>query len=481
MRCMLAVAVTVWMIVPLSESSAAPWSTDPSVESVLDVLDIAPDAPVRSVTGPTDEVLASLAQDLDVVMVWPDLEVTDLKMNGPAHAALRAIAAQTGGVWHAEGDLLALGSPLASSSIRTEVEDTVVAQATAYAAGPTEAYRIVLALGRDRGVLTRCAESEAGITLGSLPPAVSAEVVQGLQELPFGISDSLEPINSARVALETRPLLALATLDGTTVCLGVRLDRSLDGSAEPQLLLDAAEWAALCAHYLRSPEPGAAPGWDRGAISVPQGLARQTLGQLFGERLVTTGPETIVVGPDLLGDRVVLYSPGESTVPALDLSLAIAGAVPWIEARQLGEFLYLGPHGEARHRMMAEVLDREEYIVRVRSLATQLYRLLAPIPPESPFTEEHYVDSALIPFASMDAGQRQLVEATFAAVVPNWDAMCDYLGVLPTPALILTLSAGDSNYRADTDLYGMGSNTLLPRRLLGRSTDTDTDSIGDAE
>ncbi|MDI9600688.1 MAG: hypothetical protein QM328_00880, partial [Acidobacteriota bacterium] len=156
----------------------------PTEAAVLQSLGVDPDTPVDGVAGLWDEVLGSLAETLQVVVMAPHVRARVLYIApGSASEALASLAVQCDGVWVGVQGMLCLRT---TDAYAPTITDRWEAVGSSLALGLYAEAGIAAALASDPSLL-KGAMGESGFVVSDLPEDARDQVMRAMTRLNPGL------------------------------------------------------------------------------------------------------------------------------------------------------------------------------------------------------------------------------------------------------------------------------------------------------
>ena len=369
----------------------------PTEAAVLQSLGVDPETPVDGVAGLWDEVLGSLAETLQVVVMAPHVRARGLCITpGSASEALASLAVQCDGVWVGVQGMLCLRTTDAYGPAMTYQWERV---GRSVGLGLHAEARIAAVLGSDPSLL-KGAMGESGLMVSDLPEDTRDRVMRAMTRLNPGLGRMLAPWHSMRVRVGLSPSLLLLTSSGSALCAPVHLRDIAAGN--PRLELQPEAWARAS---------GAAE--DAGA------------------------------------HEVFVARPAAVTVPLDDLASAVVTCCPWLEVRRLEEVRHLGVSAEGVWAIWLVMWHRYGDDRELLPICRSFYSQPDPALPPSPFDLETSIACRPVAYADLSPEQRDYLDSTFESA-EGWDAIdrADlFVLLLPSLSMILTQGeAGNEEY-----------------------------------
>ena len=437
----------------------------PTEAAVLQSLGVDPDTPVDGVAGLWDEVLGSLAETLQVVVMAPHVRARGLCIPpGSASEALASLAVQCEGVWVGVQGMLCLRT---TDAYAPTIADRWEAVGDSLALGLYAEARIAAALGSDPSLLEG-AMGESGFVVSDLPEDARDQVMRAMTRLNPGLGRRLAPWHSMRVRVGLRPLLLLLTSSGSALCAPVLLSEIAAGN--PRLELQPEAWARASGAAEGATEPPP-PVRNDASRELEPGAGLLSVAELIGAADVHVGgADRVSVSEDAGAHEVFVARPAAVTVPLDDLASAVVTCCPWLEVRRLEEVRHLGVSAEAVSTLWMVLWHRYGADRDLLPVCRSYYSQPDPVLPPSPFDLEAIIACRPVGYADLSPEQRDYVDSTFESV-EGWDSIdrAD-LSVLLLPGLWMLLTqgeAGDEDYaRLGSEVMPLSLWTQVPLSLL---------------
>ncbi len=437
----------------------------PTEAAVLESLGVDPDTPVDGVAGLWDEVLGSLAETLQVVVMAPHVRARGLCIPpGSASEALASLAVQCDGVWVGVQGMLCLRT---TDAYAPTITDRWEAVGSSLALGLYAEAGIAAALASDPSLL-KGAMGESGFVVSDLPEDTRDQVMRAMTRLNPGLGRRLAPWHSMRVRVGLRPLLLLLTSSGSALCAPVLLSEIAAGN--PRLELQPEAWARASGAAEEATEPPP-PVRDDASRELEPGAGLLSVAELIGAADVHIGgADRVSVSEDAGAHEVFVARPTAITVPLDDLASAVVTCCPWLEVRRLEEVRHLGVSAEGVWAIWLVMWHRYGADRDLLPVCRSYYSQPDPVLPSSPFDLEAIIACRPVGYADLSPEQRDYVDSTFESV-EGWDSIdrAD-LSVLLLPGLWMLLTqgeAGDEDYaRLGSEVMPLSLWTQVPLSLL---------------
>lgn len=423
----------------------SPSEDGPSAEAaVLQSLGVDPEAPVDGVAGLWDEVLGSLAETLQVVVMAPHVRARGLCIPpGSASEALASLAVQCDGVWVGVQGMLCLRTTDAYAPTITNVWERI---GTSLALGPYAEAGIAAVLGSDPSLLEG-AMVEPGVMVSDLPEDARDRVMHAMTRLNPGLGRRLAPWHSMRVRVRLDPSLLLLTSSGSALCAPAPLSEIAAG--RPRLELQPEAWARASGATEDATEPPPSVRDDASRALEP-GAGLFSVAELIGAADVHAGgADRVSVSEDAGVHEVFVAAPAAVTVLLDDLASAVVTCCPWLELRRLEELHHLGLSVEGVSAIWEDIWHQYGHDRVLLPTCRSFYSQPDPALPPSPFSPEMIIACRPVRYVDLSPEQRDYVDSTFESA-EGWDAVDQTnLSVLLLPSLWVTLTqgeAGDADY-----------------------------------
>ncbi len=437
----------------------------PTEAAVLESLGVDPDTPVDGVAGLWGEVLGSLAETLQVVVMAPHVRARGLCIPpGSASEALASLAVQCDGVWVGVQGMLCLRT---TDAYAPTITDRWEAVGDSLALGLYAEAGIAAALASDPSLL-KGAMGESGFVVSDLPEDTRDQVMRAMTRLNPGLGRRLAPWHSMRVRVGLSPSLLLLTSSGSALCAPVHLRDIAAGN--PRLELQPEAWARASGAAEDATEPPP-PVRDDASRALEPGAGLLSLAELIGAADVHAGgADRVSVSEDAGAHEVFVARPAAVTVPLDDLASAVVTCCPWLEVRRLEEVRHLGVSAEGVWAIWLVMWHRYGADRDLLPVCRSYYSQPDPVLPPSPFDLETIIACRPVGYADLSPEQRDYVDSTFESV-EGWDSIdrAD-LSVLLLPGLWMLLTqgeAGDEDYaRLGSEVMPLSLWTQVPLSLL---------------
>ncbi len=437
----------------------------PTEAAVLESLGVDPDTPVDGVAGLWGEVLGSLAETLQVVVMAPHVRARGLCIPpGSASEALASLAVQCDGVWVGVQGMLCLRT---TDAYAPTITDRWEAVGSSLALGLYAEAGIAAALASDPSLL-KGAMGESGFVVSDLPEDTRDQVMRAMTRLNPGLGRRLAPWHSMRVRVGLRPLLLLLTSSGSALCAPVLLSEIAAGN--PRLELQPEAWARASGAAEGATEPPP-PVRNDASRELEPGAGLLSVAELIGAADVHVGgADRVSVSEDAGAHEVFVARPAAVTVPLDDLASAVVTCCPWLEVRRLEEVRHLGVSAEGVWAIWLVMWHRYGADRDLLPVCRSYYSQPDPVLPSSPFDLEAIIACRPVGYADLSPEQRDYVDSTFESV-EGWDSIdrAD-LSVLLLPGLWMLLTqgeAGDEDYaRLGSEVMPLSLWTQVPLSLL---------------
>ena len=416
----------------------------PTEAAVLESLGVDPDTPVDGVAGLWDEVLGSLAETLQVVVMAPHVRARGLCITpGSASEALASLAVQCDGVWVGVQGMLCLRTTDAYGPAMTYQWERV---GRSVGLGLHAEARIAAVLGSDPSLL-KGAMGESGLMVSDLPEDTRDRVMRAMTRLNPGLGRMLAPWHSMRVRVGLSPSLLLLTSSGSALCAPVHLRDIAAGN--PRLELQPEAWARASGAAEDATEPPP-PVRDDASRALEPGAGLLSLAELIGAADVHAGgADRVSVSEDAGAHEVFVARPAAVTVPLDDLASAVVTCCPWLEVRRLEEVRHLGVSAEGVWAIWLVMWHRYGDDRELLPICRSFYSQPDPALPPSPFDLETSIACRPVAYADLSPEQRDYLDSTFESA-EGWDAIdrADlFVLLLPSLSMILTQGeAGNEEY-----------------------------------
>jgi hypothetical protein len=411
---------------------------------VLQSLGVDPETPVDGVAGLWDEVLGSLAETLQVVVMAPHVRARGLCITpGSASEALASLAVQCDGVWVGVQGMLCLRTTDAYGPAMTYQWERV---GRSVGLGLHAEARIAAVLGSDPSLL-KGAMGESGLMVSDLPEDTRDRVMRAMTRLNPGLGRMLAPWHSMRVRVGLSPSLLLLTSSGSALCAPVHLRDIAAGN--PRLELQPEAWARASGAAEDATEPPP-PVRDDASRALEPGAGLLSLAELIGAADVHAGgADRVSVSEDAGAHEVFVARPAAVTVPLDDLASAVVTCCPWLEVRRLEEVRHLGVSAEGVWAIWLVMWHRYGDDRELLPICRSFYSQPDPALPPSPFDLETSIACRPVAYADLSPEQRDYLDSTFESA-EGWDAIdrADlFVLLLPSLSMILTQGeAGNEEY-----------------------------------
>ena len=416
----------------------------PTEAAVLQSLGVDPETPVDGVAGLWDEVLGSLAETLQVVVMAPHVRARGLCITpGSASEALASLAVQCDGVWVGVQGMLCLRTTDAYGPAMTYQWERV---GRSVGLGLHAEARIAAVLGSDPSLL-KGAMGESGLMVSDLPEDTRDRVMRAMTRLNPGLGRMLVPWHSMRVRVGLSPSLLLLTSSGSALCAPVHLRDIAAGN--PRLELQPEAWARASGAAEDATEPPP-PVRDDASRALEPGAGLLSLAELIGAADVHAGgADRVSVSEDAGAHEVFVARPAAVTVPLDDLASAVVTCCPWLEVRRLEEVRHLGVSAEGVWAIWLVMWHRYGDDRELLPICRSFYSQPDPALPPSPFDLETSIACRPVAYADLSPEQRDYLDSTFESA-EGWDAIdrADlFVLLLPSLSMILTQGeAGNEEY-----------------------------------
>ncbi|NLN89860.1 MAG: hypothetical protein GX134_06830 [candidate division WS1 bacterium] len=416
----------------------------PTEAAVLQSLGVDPETPVDGVAGLWDEVLGSLAETLQVVVMAPHVRARGLCITpGSASEALASLAVQCDGVWVGVQGMLCLRTTDAYGPAMTYQWERV---GRSVGLGLHAEARIAAVLGSDPSLL-KGAMGESGLMVSDLPEDTRDRVMRAMTRLNPGLGRMLAPWHSMRVRVGLSPSLLLLTSSGSALCAPVHLRDIAAGN--PRLELQPEAWARASGAAEDATEPPP-PVRDDASRALEPGAGLLSLAELIGAADVHAGgADRVSVSEDAGAHEVFVARPAAVTVPLDDLASAVVTCCPWLEVRRLEEVRHLGVSAEGVWAIWLVMWHRYGDDRELLPICRSFYSQPDPALPPSPFDLETSIACRPVAYADLSPEQRDYLDSTFESA-EGWDAIdrADlFVLLLPSLSMILTQGeAGNEEY-----------------------------------
>ena len=416
----------------------------PTEAAVLQSLGVDPDTPVDGVAGLWDEVLGSLAETLQVVVMAPHVRARGLCITpGSASEALASLAVQCDGVWVGVQGMLCLRTTDAYGPAMTYQWERV---GRSVGLGLHAEARIAAVLGSDPSLL-KGAMGESGLMVSDLPEDTRDRVMRAMTRLNPGLGRMLAPWHSMRVRVGLSPSLLLLTSSGSALCAPMHLRDIAAGN--PRLELQPEAWARASGAAEDATEPPP-PVRDDASRALEPGAGLLSLAELIGAADVHAGgADRVSVSEDAGAHEVFVARPAAVTVPLDDLASAVVTCCPWLEVRRLEEVRHLGVSAEGVWAIWLVMWHRYGDDRELLPICRSFYSQPDPALPPSPFDLETSIACRPVAYADLSPEQRDYLDSTFESA-EGWDAIdrADlFVLLLPSLSMILTQGeAGNEEY-----------------------------------
>ena len=416
----------------------------PTEAAVLQSLGVDPETPVDGVAGLWDEVLGSLAETLQVVVMAPHVRARGLCITpGSASEALASLAVQCDGVWVGVQGMLCLRTTDAYGPAMTYQWERV---GRSVGLGLHAEARIAAVLGSDPSLL-KGAMGESGLMVSDLPEDTRDRVMRAMTRLNPGLGRMLAPWHSMRVRVGLSPSLLLLTSSGSALCAPVHLRDIAAGN--PRLELQPEAWARASGAAEGATEPPP-PVRNDASRELEPGAGLLSVAELIGAADVHVGgADRVSVSEDAGAHEVFVARPAAVTVPLDDLASAVVTCCPWLEVRRLEEVRHLGVSAEGVWAIWLVMWHRYGDDRELLPICRSFYSQPDPALPPSPFDLETSIACRPVAYADLSPEQRDYLDSTFESA-EGWDAIdrADlFVLLLPSLSMILTQGeAGNEEY-----------------------------------
>ena len=421
----------------------------PTEAAVLESLGVDPDTPVDGVAGLWGEVLGSLAETLQVVVMAPHVRARGLCIPpGSASEALASLAVQCEGVWVGVQGMLCLRT---TDAYAPTITDRWEAVGSSLALGLYAEAGIAAALASDPSLL-KGAMGESGFVVSDLPEDTRDQVMRAMTRLNPGLGRRLAPWHSMRVRVGLSPSLLLLTSSGSALCAPMHLRDIAAG--KPRLQLQPEAWARASGAAEEATEPPP-PVRDDASRELEPGAGLLSLAELIGAADVhASGAGQVSVSDKAGVYEVFVARPAAVTVPLDDLASAVVTCCPWLEVRRIEELRHLSVSAKGVSALWVDMNRQHGDEQVLLPVCRSYYSQPDPVLPPSPFDLETIIACRPVGYADLSPEQRDYVGSTFESA-EGWDAIDRAnLSVLLLPSLWVTLTQGEAG---DEDYAYLGS------------------------